>query len=206
MNESLFKISSAVKDFYEIPAVRKKLESNDAVRGAFELAYYDNQRTLKGIGKNPNNKLIKQTIFEILSKFYKDLSESFNHYSLRDYDGTLRMVYDKIVSASTELGHGFSYGQAQKVTNMFFKYMLLVDDRLNRYLNYFHVPLDSIILNGIANGAYSAEIRAYAKACMSWSKIEDFGTYMSLQDALRSLYENPILFEFEVWSQWKPQP
>ena len=204
MNKELFQKYLAVKAFYETPAVKKRLESEDTVRGAFELAYFDMQRTLKGIGKNPNNNNIKQKVFEIIYQFYDDVSKNFEFYSLRDYDGSIGIIFNEIISSSAELGHKFTVGQAQKVTNMFFKYMLLVDERLNIHLNYFHVPFDSVILNGLMSKEYSAEIRTYAKECTPWSKMKDFKHYMELQDALRDLYEYPIIFEFDVWNKWKP--
>lgn len=111
---------------------------------------------------------------------------------------------DKILSVGEKNGYKIYFGQAQKIINMFFKYMLLVDERLNCHLNYFHVPCDGVILKGLArNQEYSAELRAYAKACMPWSKMEDIKIYMQLQKELRELYEFPIIFEFSYWPDWK---
>lgn len=194
-----------MKEFYEIPNIKKRLESGDFVRGAFELAYYDAQRTLRGIGKNPHRREIKQGIFEIVSEFYGDVAKNFKYYSLKDFDGTHLLVCNKIIACGEKFGHNIFFGQAQKIVNMFFKYVLLVDDRLNLHINYFHVPFDEVILNGIANGDYPMKIRSYAGACLPWSKITDYNVYMSLQEELRHLYECPILFEFEVWGKWKAQ-
>lgn len=204
MNNILLQKHKSVQDFYEIRIVKKHLESEDPVKGAFELAYFDTQRTLRGIGQNENRKTIKQGIYDIISKWYLSLAEHFENYSLRDYDGSFMICCREIIAVGEKYQFTIHFGQAQKLINMFFKYMLLVDERLNLHLDYFHVPFDGIILNGIAkNKGYDLEMRSYAKKCMPWSKMEDVTTYMSLQDELRELYEYPIIFEFEAWNKWK---
>ena len=47
MNQVLMKEKGA-QDFYNIPAVNKKLLGQDPIRGAFDLAYKDTQRTMWG--------------------------------------------------------------------------------------------------------------------------------------------------------------
>lgn len=204
MNNELLQKDSAVSEFYQIPAIKKRLESVDPVRGAFELAYYDTQRTLRGIAKNPNRKQIKQEIFGIISNWYKDIAKYFPSYSLRDFDGVFLMVCNSIIEVGDKFGHKIYFGQAQKIFNMFFKYMLLVDERLNCNINYFHIPLDNVILKGIVKRSeYSCEIRRYAKGCMPWSKMEKSDFYMAIQEDLRKMYECPIIFEFKVWNEWE---
>lgn len=63
MNTILLQKEKAAAEFYNIPAIKKRLESDNPIRGAYELAYFDTQRTLCGISKNPNRKKIKQEIF-----------------------------------------------------------------------------------------------------------------------------------------------
>ena len=211
MTNNLLKEHESMRDFYNITAVKKRLESDDPVRGALELAYFDTQRTLRGIGKNPNRKEIKQQLFEIVLRWYLDVVEHFEHYSLRDFDGTFMLRCNEIIECGKQGNHVIHFGQAQKIVNMFFKYMLLVDERLNLHLNYFHVPLDSVMLKGIIkNFKDNAELVLCAKQCMPWSKMEmplgngcEDNFYMRLQDELRKVYENPIIFEFEVWNKWK---
>lgn len=211
MANKLLQEHKSMQDFYDIPAIKKRLESGDAVRGAFELAYFDTQRTMHGMGKNPQRKEIKQKIFEIVSAQYRDVSENFEHYSLRDFDGMFMMSCGYIVKCGEEHDQKIYFGHAQKIMNMFFKYMLLVDERLNLHLNYFHVPLDSVMLQGmVEHFKDNAEIVFYAKKCMPWSKMDinvgyadKDNYYMRLQDCLRKIYENPIIFEFDTWEQWK---
>lgn len=202
MNRSFIEKEKTAEQFYQIPAVKKRLESENPIKGAFELAYFDTQRTLRGLGKNENRKCIKQEIFTIVSEFYNDLSVNFTYYSLRDYDGSFFITSDKIISVGKKYGFEIHFGQAQKIINMFFKYMLLVDERLNLHLNYFHVPLDGVILGGIAKRKEYGDLCSYAKTSMPWSKMEDRKTYMALQNGLREKYDAPIIFEFNVWETW----
>ncbi len=202
MNKDLLQKYSAVHDFYNISAIKKRMEG-EPVKGAFELAYSDVKRTLRGIGGNKNNLKIKQGLYDILTNLYNDIHNNFECYSLRDYDGSLQLGFLKIKALGDSCDQYITFGQAQKIVNMFFKYMLLADEKLNIHLNYFHVPLDSVMLNGIARGKFSQELRDCAKDFMPWSKSEKLQSYMRLQDGLRELYENPIIFEFKAWSKWQ---
>lgn len=204
MNNEFLQMDDAISAFYNIPKIKSMLESDDPVRGAFELAYYDTQRTLRGIGKNPNRKQVKQEIFDIISNWYKDIAENFASYSLRDFDGTFLIACKSIIEVGDKYGHKFYFGQAQKIFNMFFKYILLVDERLNSNINYFHIPLDGIILEGIAKRSeYCSGLRQYAKGCKPWSKMETSDFYMAIQENLRKMYDCPIVFEFKAWNEWK---
>lgn len=203
---SLLKGNQAAEEFYNNSLVKSRLESDDPVRGAFNGAYGDAQRTMRGIGKNANNKQIKDELFKIVSDFYNDVAKNFSHYSLRDFDGSFCITCTKMIETSQQLGFAITFGQAQKIVNMFFKYMFLIDERLNIHAEYLHIPFDSIILNGIANDdSYSAAMRKVAKCLMPWSKMamDDYKAYMLLQDYLREKHSIPIIFEFDAWNKWK---
>ena len=203
MNQILMKEEGA-KDFYADPAVTKKLSSANPVRGAFELAYKDMQRTMWGMSKNPNNKKIKEEIFGIVENFYKDYAENIQHYSIQDFDGTHMGRCSAIVEVAKEYGFDqFHIGQAQKIINMFFKYIALVDDRLNEHLNYLHIPLDGVILNGIKENFCNTKIAELAVKCQPWSRISDYKVYLDMQQALRESFSCPIIFEYNNWGRWR---
>lgn len=203
MNTLFQGIQEAV-DFYNTPIVKRRLESHDPVRGAFECAYFDTQRTFRGMGKVEAREQIKQEIFEIVKHFYEQVSKNFVYYQLADFDGAHNGYCNRIIEVGNKYDFTIYYGQAQKIINMFFKYILLVDERLNVHLNYFHVPLDGIILGGIVDHyADNSTLVQAAKKCMPWSKISDSADYRAVQNELRKLHECPIVFEFTVWKDWQ---
>lgn len=198
MNKFFIGFDEAVK-FYNTPIIKRRLESSDPVRGAFECSYFDAQRTFRGISKLPERARIKQEIYLIISSFYKDIVQNFSDYTLRDFDGTHLITCDKIISVGSKYGFVFCVGQVQKILNMFFKYILLIDERLNTHLDYFHIPLDGVILNGIIqHETKSPLLPQIAKKCIPWSKINDYGNYMALQEELRKNYNCPIVSEFNM--------
>lgn len=203
MNTVLAKEKGAVS-FYNNPIVKRKLESEDPIRGAFELAYFDTQRTFRGLLKCENRKVIKNRIYEIIKDFYNDYANNILHYSKKDFDGTFKFKCEAIIKTGKDNGYAeIHLGQCQKLLNMFFKYIALIDDRLNAHLDYLHIPLDSIMLNGFQDVYKSHKIATYAKKCIPWSKIEEWDTYLGLQSELRGIFACPIIFEYNTWDIWK---
>lgn len=200
---TLFQPIKEVVDFYNTPIVKRRLESKNPVRGAFECAYFDTQRTFRGMGKVPQREQIKQEIFEVVERFYNMIIKDFGCWSIADFDGTHKLYCEKIIAVGGKYNFTIYFGQAQKIINMFFKYILLIDERLNEHLNYFHVPLDSVILNGIIkNETDKPTLTPLAEKCLPWSKINCFELYIFLQDELRKFYDCPIIWEFTVWAKW----
>lgn len=205
MNTKLQEIKEAV-DFYNTPIVKRRLESENPVRGAFECAYFDTQRTFRGMGKVAQREQIKQEIFEVVEKFYNQLVKDPQHWSLKDFDGSHVMSCKEIIAVGSKYNFTIYFGQAQKIINMFLKYILLVDERLNLNLCYYHVPLDGVILNGIIkNETDKPTLPPLAKKCLPWSKIDDYENYIALQKELRESYAFPIIWEFTVWQKWQGQ-
>lgn len=80
--------------------------------------------------------------------------------------------------------------------------MLIVDERVNDIIHYLHVPLDGVILRGIAEREEFGSLCSLAKSLMPWSKINDEEKYMKLQNGLSYMCESRILWEFNVWQAW----
>lgn len=204
MNQTLMKEKGA-KNFYDILEIKKKLSGIEPVRGAFELAYRDTQRTMRGMGKNSNNKKIKEEIFEIVVEdFYKNYAENIQHYSIQDFDGKFALSCYNIIEVAKKYSFTQLYfGQAQQIVNMFFKYIALVDDRLNLHLNYLHVALNNTTLNGMKGLFNQTKIAELTDRCKPWSKLEDWETYYNIQKTLREQVSCPIMIDYNNWEKWK---
>ena len=115
-----------------------------------------------------------------------------------------------ITSYENEIAE-LTYGQAQKWVNMTMKYLCVLSDAnftgdykwLGDFYPYLHVPIDSIILDKIADENEFPGIKLDNVRC--WSKIKEYQDYFAVQQSLRNKLkekDSPILpmdWEFEVW-------
>ncbi len=81
--------------------------------------------------------------------------------------------------------------------------MYLVDDRLNAFLPYLHIPIDNIILNGVKQQSNYLSLQKLVPTCRPWSKLDDYSTYMSCQSEWRNVFNQPLLNEFRLWNEWR---
>lgn len=114
MNTLLLNSQPAVKEFYSIPIIKKRLDSADPVRGAFEAAYFDCQRTLRGMSKNPNRKDIKEFIYMVVTGFYNNMIHVRKDFPSEAFDLNLVGSCYKIIDGVKGYGYDISLGQAQK--------------------------------------------------------------------------------------------
>ncbi|MGN0813714.1 MAG: hypothetical protein ACI4MH_00600 [Candidatus Coproplasma sp.] len=203
MNTELLWNQPEVYEFYNIPIIKRRLDSADPVRGAFENAYFDCQRTLRGMGKNPHRKEIKEFIYTVVTEFYYNMIHVRKDFPREAFDVSLVDSCYKIINGVKEYGYDVSLGQAQKIINMFFKYVLITDERVNDIISYLHVPLDGVILRGIAGSEEFGSLCDTARSLMPWSKFNDEEKYMELQNGLAYMFGNRILWEFVAWKSWK---
>ncbi len=106
---------------------------------AVNLAYLDAARTFKGIKDKD----------EVLEKLAKEIQKYFKENKTSDFDTLHYTLCDKFIKNLRARGYTPSYGQAQKVVNMTFKYLYCCEGA-ERYKNKFfncHMALDSYTLN-----------------------------------------------------------
>lgn len=99
-----------------------------------------------------------------------------------------------------------TYGQAQKLINVMFKYLSCYGDYNNfaDLFSYCHMPIDTIILNSLGSyyGVKSISSKKYKGKC--WTKF-DRSTYMSLVSDYRSAISglkgnhSYLAVEFYIW-------
>ena len=108
---------------------------------AVMLAYNDTQRTLKGIGE------IWTTYKK--SNFFKDIAEQIQNIFITSPLELEHEFDDKHIELCTHITDqkffNFTYGHAQKIINMAFKYLSCMTDadKYNEIFKQCHMPLDS---------------------------------------------------------------
>ena len=139
-------IKSYVDSFISSGDSKDKLNCSDKVSGAVKLAYRDAQRTMKGIGKNEKKK--DDTLSKLINEIKKYFDKKAAPTKEEDFDGfhsdLCNIWYDAFKGSN--LG---TYGKAQKIVNMTFKYLYCCDDfRTTKegHFAYCHMPLDSYTL------------------------------------------------------------
>ena len=159
---------------------------------AIKRAYRDFSRTLENFPKDETQKNSLKTnwIGVIKNKLEELLSTQFN--SQEDFtiwhQSTCFQL--RIINPDFQL----TQGQAQKWINMTLKYLFaLGEDRVNGITNnyqYFHVPIDNIIMNKLNDIGID-------KFNTVWSKIQDYNTYHEYQNKIRDTYKGQIPMDVE---------
>ena len=138
MNPTISQYGS-VADFYCM--VKDVLENGDPEINACRLAYNDLRRTLRGFGKCPCKSGIKSRVSELLRAEYASLLEDAGKLTETGFDERHFGICGMMKNIFSD-GYALTLGQAQKWLNMFFKYMYLVDERVNVLLPYLHIPIE----------------------------------------------------------------
>ena len=188
-----------------------KLDPNNSniFKVAVNAAYGDAKRTFKGINgrateANDNLASKIQTYFQTPAP--NNLT-CFDELHNKWCDAFISDLKDKRYTSTT-------YGQAQKVVNMTFKYLYCLDDATTTYNKYFefcHVALDSFTLEWIWRNCNLSQTESHD----DWSKIQydDQSTkkattlgYKKIVDKYRthkpaSYLDTPFQSEFVFWPE-----
>ena len=178
---------------------------SDVYKAAANRAYRDLCRTIKFKDKDDKNKndkcrcSVNELIIEKIKYLPDANQEAYDEFHL-GLCGQIIEEYRK--SGVAEL----TYGQAQKWVNMTMKYLCVLTEGnftgkyewLGRFYPYLHVPIDSIILNKIAEARFP---NFNLDKNLSWSKIDKYEFYLEIQKNLRKSLTamSPMDWEFEVW-------
>ncbi|MBR5767374.1 MAG: hypothetical protein IKX86_01675 [Clostridia bacterium] len=174
---------------------------------ALSLAYADMSRRASGHKKDVKDKCIEELnrIFSCMPSF--KCQTDFDEWHKKSCESLKQVMhYDSFEG---------TYGRAQKVINMAFKYLMYTDTPHADAHNFCHMTLDSYTL-----AWYKRSVNTKSKS-FAWSKIDDYEEYRAIQDDIRSylasdknysicikglgeftiehLPSQPILAEFIIW-------
>ena len=146
---------------------------------------------------NDNNKNIDTKLQEKIKENFKNENlEIFKNWKYHLLDNNkIREMITKCYNLSCTKYFNFTYGQAQKLVNMFFKHLYTFKDELCIEDNSFNAcdcPIDSGILYDL-----------YKKKNMSWSKLTET-EYDKIQDDIsekikQENYKNKLDYDFGAW-------
>ena len=194
----------------------KEVNTEKAVRAAVELAYNDAKRTLTGIGNHTDKKKkVLKCIEDKLLCYFKNKAPS-NEAEFDVIHNELCQIWCDEFKDSQE-GKLGTYGKAQKIVNMSFKYLYCCEDaeKYRDHFKYCHMPLDSFTLEWFKRNTHD---KITAGKIASWSNLENganefemegkkFYSYEYYKKKIREMAVNdgrgfsPLELEFIVWPQ-----
>ncbi len=187
----------------------KSIDDEKTIDAAVELAYHDAQRTMRGISKSDEDQkkkrnALNQIKLELFKYFTCSKEPTIDQAS--KFDEKHKELCDIWCN---EFNNDFgTYGKAQKIINMSFKYLFCCDDapgmvensKYKEHFEYCHMPLDSFTLIWYKRNV-DKEKKDY-----TWSKI-NYEEYIGIQKNIRDYLNesedelSPLQKEFIVWSQ-----
>ena len=193
--------------------IRKIITSG--VKGAFTA------RTVTGIGKlkERNGKFFDEVFEEFAEQLIKDLTEIEKIKNQDEFDKKHKELCDKFLEIFENKNYNnknkiiIQFGKAQKVVNIFFKYLYCLYDgnKFDNVYKYCHMPLDSYILNWVRYVVCddTEELKEIKKVINdnSWSNL-DYEQYIRIQNIIQNFLknqkewpENPFFAEFYIWPE-----
>ena len=201
----------------------KLIQDEDTIKTAVELAYNDAKRTMTGIGKYEKEKeQAQKKIISKLKSYFDESSAPDDRDTFDKYHKEMCKLWHERFEDIDNLG---TYGKAQKIVNMAFKYLYCCEDAnaKEEYFKYCHVALDSYTLEWFFREAGNKTDKIVKKYISSWSSIKEYGdntsketyhlyvdgkdeeyyTYMFYQKNFRVKYSTPFKEEFVKWQYYK---
>lgn len=217
------------KDF--LPSVKMSIPTKKDINigidleTAFKCGYLDVSRApLRGINsalqkKNPSSTSVKVRDNCIKELIIPEVEKLLS--STEDYDTWHRDLYKTIFEYYEKNGYNsFTVGKSQKWINMSMKYCCIYgydyQEKLSRYFDKFHIPIDRYIANPIArelkitppcykNKKGNLDTFDANKVNYAWSGIDDYDEYLECQKAIRDKcgFPSPLMWEFKKWQEEK---
>lgn len=172
---------------------------SDRLAACVQRAYHDLNRTLHGLAKLPDRKVLHQTASEHVHSALVELVKATFEASQSSFDAWHEATCEQLCAVYA--AHGFSsfcIGQAQKWVNMAFKYVHVFGEQhlpgYGRLYMFGHVPLDNVILEKLCS--YGAP-----RLSAAWSRVRRYDEYMGLQRWIRQKFAGsaPLAVEFQLW-------
>lgn len=180
-----------------------QIQKTETIRSAVELAYNDAKRTMKGIGSQTKSREAA------LSDITNGLQAFFAAAAPQSAD-----EFDKKHKALCALwlkhfpgSHIATYGKAQKIVNMSFKYLCCCEDAAAyaEHFRYCHVPLDTYTLKWFCRECRDRDIKIKKSSIASWSKITAYdGDEADGCPAEQSGSFYPYMFFERYFREWFP--
>ncbi len=131
-----------------------------------------------------------------------------------NFDSFHKTLCDDFLSAinTQRMGLGladFTYGNAQKLINMYFKYLACYGDYASfaSLFEYCHMPIDKFVLDGLRAIGVSnikGSVKTSMKYCgKAWTTM-DYTTYASLVDEYRRIlrvHYSALYYDFCIWGK-----
>ncbi len=178
----------------------KSVKNKVSIQAAVDLAYNDAKRTMTGIGNFGHNKTTAlNAIAAKLLDYFEEPAPNFDSFEEKHKE--LCNIWCTEFRGS-ERG---TYGKAQKIINMAFKYLRCCCDA-GKYPDHFkfcHMPLDSFTLTWYKR-------KTDDKKNYTWSKIHP-EEYREIQKTIRNYLQksennlSPLELEFIVWPEIKKE-
>ena len=151
---------------------------------ALSLAYADMSRRASGHKKDVKDKCIKElnNIFSCLPSF--NCQTDFDEWHKKSCESLKQVMHCDSFEGT--------YGRAQKVINMAFKYLMYTDTPHADAHDFCHMTLDSYTL-----AWYKRSVNTKSKS-FAWSKIDDYEEYWSIQDEIRSYLADEKNYSFSI--------
>lgn len=178
------------------------------VLAAVKKAYITMEPRTLGRGKPQGAKIdvnLKERALRCLALEFVNYFKAPAPQSQADFDNWHRNIcnkfivcFDKVLAKSGYVQR-MTYGKAQKIVNISFKYLYLfcnIEEGANGHFRFCHMAIDGIILDW-----YKNKVDPNCK-CDNWSDLSE-KEYFDIQDIIRNNFssnENVFLSEFEIWS------
>ena len=164
---------------------------------AIKRAYRDFNRTLEDFPKDENERAILRNnwiniLVQQLEKLKATKFSNQEEFTIWHQSTCYKLC--------TENPYKLNQGQAQKWINMTLKYLFAMGEEnvsgISQNYEYFHVPIDNIIMEKLSQ-------RGIAKFPVAWSKIKDYDSYHKYQIEIRNLFKGriPMDVEFELFNE-----
>ncbi len=176
-------VSEARKTIIDEVGNPRQLCNEKVFPAAVKLGYLDMCRTCSGIGKKISDEQRKDIFDAIGAEIKAGMGKSCSIAKQEDFDA----LHEKLCQFCTEqfkkYDYSITYGQAQKIINMAFKYLYCCNDA-EKYeetvFSHCHMPLDSFILKWCSDCKLCEKCSEDA-----WSKLEK-DKYAKIQQGIRA--------------------
>ena len=208
------KFKNEIKNEYFRNASTLDVDNKEIFKLALNLGYRDAQRTFIKINEKVWSKDGAKDKF--YNKFSVELQKLFKNKTFFSPEP----LFDDFIKFFQSRGYAVTYGQAQKVINMAFKYLYCLDTK-KEYKHIFdkcHIPLDSFTLAWYKRNILrrTDDKKYQIKSDDSWSKLSR-EKYTNIQELINSrvskglkikingndlpLPKIPLEFEFIIWQE-----
>ena len=165
--------------------------NNNVIYMAVKWGYEDARRTMSGIGNLTAER--ESALKNIAKEIQKYLKKEKSHQDKKDFDSTHVEICNKWVDDDDlkKVDGITTYGKAQKIVNMAFKYLYCCEDayKYEEYFKFCHVPLDSITLEWFYRKRKGEDDDLTRDSMLAWSKIESYRSIVDKEACMNEAHK-----------------